>query len=398
MTERRAPPALILSLLFAAIFLTMSVYLMLAPLLVELAAEFHTSVAIAGQLVAATSVTWAVTAPLVGPLSDTYGRRLVILTGLMLMALGVLGSVLSWSYGSLLGFRLLTGIGMATIPPNSLATIADVFSPERRGKALGWLLSATGVGTALGIPGVALLADAGGWQLPFYVIGALLLILWGLLWVWLPRSQLQKGEAIGFLACFRQVGAIRPFWYVLGANLLMVTAFSGVFTYLAAYLIQTYSMHEGEVALPLTLAGLGVIIGSLVGGRVAGFNRHLLLVSVSFMFGGLVAALVFATRVSPWLTVALASGVAAFLLMSWPVTSILLIELAGRSRATALGMFAVSNQAGTIAGTSLGGLMLAFGGFPMVGIFCLVSAVAAAAVMGLKVRESSASLILETAA
>ena len=398
MTERRAPPALILSLLFAAIFLTMSVYLMLAPLLVELAAEFHTSVAIAGQLVAATSVTWAVTAPLVGPLSDTYGRRLVILTGLMLMALGVLGSVLSWSYGSLLGFRLLTGIGMATIPPNSLATIADVFSPERRGKALGWLLSATGVGTALGIPGVALLADAGGWQLPFYVIGALLLILWGLLWVWLPRSQLQKGEAIGFLACFRQVGAIRPFWYVLGANLLMVTAFSGVFTYLAAYLIQTYSMHEGEVALPLTLAGLGVIIGSLVGGRVAGFNRRLLLVSVSFMFGGVVAALVFATRVSPWLTVALASGVAAFLLMSWPVTSILLIELAGRSRATALGMFAVSNQAGTIDGTSLGGLMLAFGGFPMVGIFCLVSAVAAAAVMGLKVRESSASLILETAA
>ena len=121
MTERRAPPALILSLLFAAIFLTMSVYLMLAPLLVELAAEFHTSVAIAGQLVAATSVTWAVTAPLVGPLSDTYGRRLVILTGLILMALGVLGSVLSWSYGSLLGFRLLTGIGMATIPPNSLA-------------------------------------------------------------------------------------------------------------------------------------------------------------------------------------------------------------------------------------------------------------------------------------
>ena len=180
--------------------------------------------------------------------------------------------------------------------------------------------------------------------------------------------------------------------------MLMVTAFSGVFTYLAAYLIQTYSMHEGEVALPLTLAGLGVIIGSLVGGRVAGFNRRLLLVSVSFMFGGLVAALVFATRVSPWLTVALASGVAAFLLMSWPVTSILLIELAGRSRATALGMFAVSNQAGTIAGTSLGGLMLAFGGFPMVGIFCLVSAVAAAAVMGLNVRESSASLILETAA
>ncbi len=103
MTEQRAPPTLVLSLLFAAIFLTMTAYLMLAPLLVELAAEFHTSVAIAGQLAAANSITWAITAPLVGPLSDTYGRRLVVLIGLMLMALGILGSVLAWSYGALLG-------------------------------------------------------------------------------------------------------------------------------------------------------------------------------------------------------------------------------------------------------------------------------------------------------
>ncbi len=75
--------------------------------------------------------------------------------------------------------------------------------------------------------------------------------------------------------------------------------------------------------------------------------------------------------------------------MSWPVTSVLLIELAGRSRATALGMFAVSNQAGTVVGTSLGGLMLALGGFPLVGVFCLGAAVIAAVVVRMKVRESA---------
>ncbi len=42
MTERRAPPNLVLSLLFAATFLTLTAYLMLAPLLVELAAVFDT--------------------------------------------------------------------------------------------------------------------------------------------------------------------------------------------------------------------------------------------------------------------------------------------------------------------------------------------------------------------
>ncbi|MEE3246438.1 MAG: MFS transporter, partial [Chloroflexota bacterium] len=77
-------------LLFAAIvFMARAVSLMLGPLLVALADDFGTSIAVAGQLAAATFITWGITAPLVGPISDTYGRRPVLLIGLLLMALGV---------------------------------------------------------------------------------------------------------------------------------------------------------------------------------------------------------------------------------------------------------------------------------------------------------------------
>ena len=75
---------------------------------------------------------------------------------------------------------------------------------------------------------------------------------------------------MAFLSHFRKLGSDPTFWYVLAANSLMVTAFSGVLTYLAAYLIKTYFMDAGETVLPLTLAGLGVIIGAFMGGRVAG--------------------------------------------------------------------------------------------------------------------------------
>ena len=85
MAEQRVPRTLVLSLLFAVNFMGVTVALMLGPLLVDLAEEFRTSVAVAGQLAAATSITWAITAPLVGPLSDTYGRRRIVLTGLMLI-------------------------------------------------------------------------------------------------------------------------------------------------------------------------------------------------------------------------------------------------------------------------------------------------------------------------
>jgi len=105
---------------------------------------FQTSVAVVGQLAEATAITWAITAPLAGPVAAAYGRR-----RLLLMAGGLLGSVLAWNYGSLLACRLFTGVGVALIPPNAIALIADAVPPEARGTAIGWLISTSGVGAVV---------------------------------------------------------------------------------------------------------------------------------------------------------------------------------------------------------------------------------------------------------
>jgi predicted MFS family arabinose efflux permease len=387
-TQDALRPSVLLVFLAAANFLAMTVWLMLGPLLVELATVFHTSVAVTGQLTAATAITWALTAFLAGPVSDIYGRRRMLLTGLMLMVLGTLSAAFAWNFGALLAFRCLTGVGAAMIPPNCLATIADVFPPVQRGKAMGWVISATGLGTAFGVPLVALLTDLGGWRVPFYVIGALLLLLWGLLWVWFPTSQ--AGRTGSFVAHFQAVGVQAALWFVLAANCLQVMAFMGMSSYLAAYLMHTYRLSAGATALPLIVAGLGVIAGSLVGGRVAGQASRVTVVALAFVAGGCGAALVFMTDISPWVTVLLACSVAGLLPLSWPVTAVLLTELAGQSRATATGLFAVSNQLGAVGGASLGGVMLALGSFPLVGIFCFVTAVLAAGVLRGKVHRAIA--------
>jgi predicted MFS family arabinose efflux permease len=389
MAEYTLRPSILLVFLAAAVFLSMTVWLMLGPLLVELATVFRTSVAVTGQLTAATAVTWALTAFLAGPVSDIYGRRRMLLTGLMLMVLGTLSAACAWNFGSLLAFRCLTGVGAAMIPPNCLATIADVFPPAQRGKAMGWVISATGLGTAFGVPLVALLSDIGGWRLPFYVIGAVLLLLWSLLWVWFPTRQ--PGYTGSFVAHFRAVGVKAALWFVLAANCLQVMAFMGMSSYLAAYLMHTYHLSAGATALPLTVAGLGVIAGSLIGGRVAGQTSRIIVVALAFVGGGLGAAVVFTTALAPWVTVILAFGVTGLLLLSWPVTALLLTELAGQSRATATGLLAVSNQLGAVGGASLGGVLLALGGFPLVGMFCLVTAALAAGVLRGKVHRAVAN-------
>src|SRR5947209_11818270 len=123
----------LVALLSAAVFGSMTVWVMIGPLLVALATDLQTSVAAAGQLAAAIGISWGITAPLVGPISDIYGRRRVALTGVALLAAGTLGSLLVPDYWGLLGCRLVSGVGGAMIPPNSMATIADHFPPTERG-------------------------------------------------------------------------------------------------------------------------------------------------------------------------------------------------------------------------------------------------------------------------
>jgi predicted MFS family arabinose efflux permease len=315
-----------------------------------------------------------------------YGRRLMMLIGMMLIIVGTFSSALAWSYGALLAFRLLTGFGAAMIPPNCLATVADLFPPERRGKAMGWVISATGLGMAFGIPLVALLTDVGGWRFPFYALGLLLLLLWGLLWKGLPRAQSATGNMATFVSHLKAVSSQRGFWYILIANGLQTMAYIGMSGYLAAYLIQSYHMDAGDTALPLSLAGLGVIAGSLVGGRVADRGDRASVLTYTFLGGGVAAALAFTIPFSPWLTVVFAFAVSGLLPLAWPVAAVMLTDLAGESRATATGLFAVSNQMGILGGASLGGAMLSLGHFPLVGIFCLVMATLAAGIMRYKVR------------
>jgi predicted MFS family arabinose efflux permease len=126
--------------------------------------------------------------------------------------------------------------------------------------------------------------------------------------------------------------------------------------------------------------------GSLLGGRVASHGRRLGLAAMALVVGGVTGGLAFIMTTTPWGTILFACASVLVLTIFEPVTWTLTAEFAGESRATANGLLATSNQLGALGGASVGGLVLALGGFVLVGVFCLAAATAAAAVvLGLKV-------------
>ena len=150
------------------IFGAQNAVFMLPPILVEIASGLETSVAVAGQLATATFVASA------GPLSDSLGRRPVMLGGLLMLVVSVIASAFAPNIEVFLGLRVLTGLAAGMLPPTSVGVLSDVISPERRAQAVSSFLALGILTSAVSVPLALGLADVGGWRFAF-IVSALLL-------------------------------------------------------------------------------------------------------------------------------------------------------------------------------------------------------------------------------
>jgi DHA1 family inner membrane transport protein len=303
-----------------------------------------------------------------------------------LMAIGVIAALLASNYWVLLICRLMMGAGAGMIPPNAMATIADRFAAAERGRPVSLLISSTCLGYIVALPAIAALAEIGGWRLPFAVIASFLAL--DLVWHWLsfPRSA-PSSQSLRFMAHFARIGRSVSFWLVLLANVLYRAVSFAVFTYLVAFFVQSYGMKSGQAALPLACVGLGAMLGSFTGGYIAGLAARLYWGALGLAGGGLCVGVALAGGIAPWSAVLLGSIGMMLMTIFEPVSWVVTAELAGESRATANGLLASSNQLGILLGASVGGLVLAAGGFPLVGIFCIgVAAIGGAIVLGIGMR------------
>ena len=345
-------------------FGTQSASLMLAPLLVAMATEFNTSVKVAGQFATVTFAAWAVSVVAVGPMSDSFGRRPVALTGLSLLSVGVLASAIAPNLETLMALRVVTGLGGGMIPPNSMAPVADSVPPARRAQVVGGVMAFATLSSVIGVPLVAVLADAGGWRISFLAVGSLLTACTLLNWFWFPKSDSAGLRSFSFFSRYRTLLAIPVFRAALAVNLSRRMAYIALFSYLAAYLINTYSMSVGAVAVPLAFVGIGTVIGSYISGPIAGRKNRMTLVATSSLAGGVAALLLFLIEVPVWVAVATATGAVLLLSVAWPIMITFSAEVSSQSRATGVGLLGASNQSGDVGGAAIGGVLLATSGFP----------------------------------
>ncbi|WP_229316890.1 MFS transporter [Larkinella sp. C7] len=155
------------------------------------------------ELGAGDSVEWIVlcylltttsTLLIMGKLSDWVGRRTLYITGFCVFVLGSLLCGLAWNLWSLVGFRVVQGLGASMIFAVGPAIIGDTFAPQERGQAMGLMGSIVAAGSSAGPVIGGFLLGKFGWSSIFFVnvpIG--LLAIWRA-WTILPESPKVTGQ------------------------------------------------------------------------------------------------------------------------------------------------------------------------------------------------------------
>lgn len=231
-------------------------------------------------------------APLIGNLSDRFGRRPILLASVLTFALDNLICALATTYWMLFVGRVLAGISGASFS-TAAAYIADVSDDSNRAKNFGLIGIAFGTGFALGPVLGGLLGEFGP-RIPFYGAAALSFVNFAIAWFLLPetlegrnrrRFEWKRANPLGALKQMRNYPGIG--WVLLVFFLFWQAhaVYPAVWSFVASY---RYDWSEGQIGLSLGIFGVcGALVMAFILPKIIPLLGEWKTGAVGLMFTGL---------------------------------------------------------------------------------------------------------------
>jgi len=374
----------LLTSILLVVFIDLLGFSLILPLLPYYAETFNASEFVTGLLIASYALMQLIGAPILGRLSDRYGRRPILLVSVFGTFIGFLLLGVANTLWMLFAARILDGITGGNLSV-AQAYISDVTDAKNRSKGLGLIGAAFGIGFIIG-PVTGGVLSQYGYNVPAFVAGGLALINFVLIYAWLPESltkekREQLGErkkpsvTLGALV----IALKRPFTgSLLVTRFFFGLAFSIFQTIFALYALAKFNLSARDTGFVLTYVGIlaAFVQGFLVGKLTDRFREdHLITASVALMaislLGWALAPSVF------WLLVILAPTAISGGILNTLLSSTLTKAVAAQEIGGILGLSASIESSTRIIAPILGGALLqrigtwspgAFGAIVMVGV------------------------------
>lgn len=290
-------------LLYAIPFVGMLGSAVLIPVLPRIADTLDLPFSQVTWLITTLSIASAVTVPIIGFLSDTYTRTIVLVPGLLLYGLGGLLAGLSpllteTPFTLLIMSRVLQGVGSAGTTVQALALAGDLLEPKRRARVMGTLETFNAIGKAAG-PLIGAGLATFGWFVPFFIFPAtaipVAIIIWHRLGR-LPKPEKQRDPFADHIRAFWQT--VRPKFIPLAVT--FVVAFVGVSVNLLLLTLLSRELADAGIkgivrgayiTVPeIVVAGAALAAAKYLRIRLEHRGRRLALVGLGILAVGLVGS------------------------------------------------------------------------------------------------------------
>jgi DHA1 family tetracycline resistance protein-like MFS transporter len=266
MKQPEKPTRSALAVVYATVFLDLLGFGLILPLLPYFAVTYGATGVWLGVLMTAYSAAQFLGAPLIGRLSDRFGRRPLLLLALFGSAASMTLAGFATSLEGLLAARLLAGFFGGSIAA-AQAFIADVTTREERSKYMGLLGAAIGLGFVFGPALGAALSHYGFAAAAFTAAGITAANAIFALWK-LPESRRHDGNRPGFSLATLVSGARRPRTrVVLVATFLAMLGFVAMETTYPLLAAHLYGLDAKGLGLAFTLIGIVMVLvqGGMIG-------------------------------------------------------------------------------------------------------------------------------------
>ncbi|PAD58653.1 hypothetical protein CHH92_18845 [Bacillus sonorensis] len=345
------------------VFIATAAFGLIIPILPAFMDKFNTNGQMMGLLVATYGIIQLFLSPVAGRFADRYGRKRIIVMGLICLTLSQLFFAFSVHFWVLFLGRFLTGIAVSLLIPGAMACIIDITTEEERTKGLSFLNASISFGFVIG-PGIGGFLTEYGLSVPFYFAAVLSFVAFLLSFFLLPESlekktQMAKAETVSTKSMIQQLLRSVQVPYVVPLLLVFLYSvslyiFEAIF---GLFVDKQFGYTAKDIAMVITISALVSVIVQLtltnkfvsLFGESKVMNGTMIAGGISFLF------LLFTTRFWSILLLTCLLYTATSILR--PVINTVLSKLAVNEQGFIAGMNNAYVSLGSVVGPILGGIL-----------------------------------------